>query len=228
MRHLFVIYLMITASYATIFKPLSIKSQVADSDNVYIGEVLSVSSDYEGEEIISKVFLKLDRWYGAHVEHGHVEVYFPGGIVGENVQSVKGSAKFAIGEKVALMSKNIGERSWLMNLGLGKFSIKTLGKGYLLVNQVFPNYPNTGQIKLGKFIKLVSSVKEVKMKERFKNKYEITNIKSYAIYEEKKQGRSIASVDKKSVKKEKANPLWLLAILMILGFFKRVYNQKET
>lgn len=229
MNKILLLILMISSAYGTTFRPLTVKSQVNEADNVYIGEVVSVSSDFEGSEIISKVFLKLDKWHGENVEHGHVEVYFPGGKVGDFVQNVEGSAAFEVGEKVALMSKTIEGRSWVMNLGLGKFSVKTIGNSYLLVNQIFPRHPSVGQIKLDRFESLVSSVKEVKLNKRFKNKYEITNSKSYKVQKTKtRRGRRIASLNRESSKKEKPSSLWLVFILLLLGVAKKIYSQKES
>lgn len=220
MRNYFFFTLLIVLSnvaFATTYVPVSIKKQIVESSGILQGEVLATSSleDSNGR-IITKVFLRADKWIGVNPVNNHLEVFFPGGKVGDRVQTVLGAPSFKNGEKVVLLLKNNNEKNWMLNLSMGKFMIKRYGVSEVLINSVFPNHPEVGQMPINSFYELAQSIKKTSFKERFKDKYEIQAQKQastkYLI-----GGRTVASVDKSSQGADNLNTTWLLIILGAIG-----------
>jgi len=203
---------------ATTFVPQTIKDQLVESSGIVVGEVISIRSEQEPDgRIYSMAFIKADKWLGADVKSDHIEVYFPGGKVGDLVSKIEGAPKFNTGEKVVLFTKNIQNKSYVLNLGMGKFSIKNLGKTQIMVNQIFPQTPEVGQMKLKNFYQLARNLKGKKFSERFKNKYELNIEKQTNIQKSKRVGRKIASVSEKEQDKNKVPVYWLVILLGIVG-----------
>lgn len=210
---------------ATTFSPVTIRDQIRESEGIVQGEVLAVNSERDPKiGVVSRVFIKADRWMQAEVEKGHIELYFPGGEVGGEGRLVHGAPKFRPGEKVVVFAKKNDGKTWVQNLGLGKFSIKKLGRAKVMVNQVFPNVPDVGQMPLRSFLSLAKEIKNQKFEERFKDKYELATEKKMSALPQKRlsRSRSIASVGNTSVQSERMNPFWLVLLLGFLGAFIRV------
>lgn len=205
---------------ATTFSPVTIRDQLKGAEGVVQGEVVAVSSERDEElGIISKVFLKADRWIGVDVVDNHVELYFPGGELGDEGSLVHGAPKFKQGEKVIVLTNPHNGRSWVQSLGLGKFTIKKVGHTKVAVNQIFPNMPDVGQMRLKSFLSMARELKGEKFKERFKDKYEREHVRSTTSSSHEAQGRSIASIGQAGDGKsgEKPSPLWLVLLLGALG-----------
>lgn len=216
-------------AYSTTFVPISIKKQIKQSDGVVEGEVISVESEQQDSGIVSKVTLLPNKWIGLVPKDSFVEVYFPGGALGENVQEIKGAPKFEIGERVVLFTKRHKERDWVNNLGLGKFSLKTLGKRKVIVNQIFPAHPQVGQMRMDKFYDLSEWVKKEKFKERFKDKYELNLEKeAHVRFKRNSGGRSIASVDETEEVSNKLPASGLVVIFAILGIIFGILRKKRS
>ncbi|MAX65472.1 MAG: hypothetical protein QF441_11955 [Bacteriovoracaceae bacterium] len=216
-------------AHSTTFVPLTIKQQIKTSDGIVKGEVVALSYEQDNQqEIVTKATILADKWVGLNNEDNLVDVYYPGGKVGNHVLRIPGAPKLNIGEKVVLMLRNQSEKIWVNNLGLGKFSLKKLGDNYILVNQVFPANPKVGQMKLEKFLNLVEWVKKTKFKERFKDKYEISREKAVS-NNMRNEGvsRSIASTEANKKPKPFSN-YWLVLILGALGIIVRVVNNKKS
>lgn len=229
MRNLVVFLIVIMAStysFGTTYVPVSIKKQIVESDAIVKGEVISTNSEEaENGRFVTNVFIRADKWIGVNPSDNHLNVYIPGGQVGDVVQTVHGAPKFKTGEKVVLMLKEKNESHWVQNLAMGKFMIKRYGHSEVIINSVFPNLPKVGQMPLDNFYELVSSIKNKKFKERFKDKYEIEAQKAtYA--PSVNRGRAIASV--KEEREEKLSIGWLLVLLGIMGgaftFIRRKQN----
>lgn len=209
---------MITPVFGTTFIPVPIKKQIVESEGIVKGEVITVNSEEDNSgRIITRLFLRADKWMGIQPESGHIEIFYPGGQIGDKVQMVHGAPKFKEGEKVVLLLKNNNKNYWVQNLALGKFMIKKYGTSDVLINSVFPNHPKVGQIPLENFYDLAQTIKKNKFKERFKDKYEIQTEK-YAYQNIGKSSRSIASVGEVEQVSDKGfSTFWLLALLGIFG-----------
>lgn len=216
-----------TLVFGTTFVPLTIKNQIQSSDGVIVGEIINISSfQKENGHIYSRAFIKADKWIGAEVDNDHLEVIFPGGKLGGKVFKVFGAPKFENGEKVVLFTKNLNQKIYVNNLGLGKFSVKNLGKTQIMVNQIFPNLPEVGQMNLAAFVNLTESLKNDKFSERFKNKYERNIEKQTMIKSRKDNFRKVASIEKTKNKNEIAD-YWLVIVLGIISFGYTLMRRKS-
>ena len=215
--------------FATTFAPLSIKKQIIQSDGIVVGEVINVSSyNNEKGQIVSSAFIKVDKWMGSPVKNNHIEVNFPGGKVGGKAYKVFGAPKFVNGEKVVIFTRNVENQSFVNNLGLGKFSIKNLGKTQIMVNQIFPNLPEVGQMNFNSFVKLTESLKQKRFNERFKNKYERNIEKQTMINSKSSPSRKIASINKKTKKdKNELADYWLVILLGLISVGYSLIRRKS-
>lgn len=210
--------------FATTFLPVPIKRQIAESSGIVEGEVISTEAvlDRNGR-IVTKVFMRADKWIGVRPEAGHLEVYYPGGQVGDRVQKVHGAPKFDYGERVVLLLKSDknseNKKLWVQNLALGKYMIKKYGTTDIVINSVFPKDPKVGQMALNSFYSLATRIKNQDFKERFKDKYELQVEKENKQFSNKKLGRAIASVRNFEEKEEEnhISTIWTLIILGVLG-----------
>ena len=221
-KYLFLLFVLVN-SYATSFVPLSVKSQIVDSSAIVEGEVVSSSSYLDKSGIIiTKVFLRADKWIGVKPDNNHVEVLFPGGTIGDKTFKIEGSPHFDQGEKVVLMLKSKKNKNWIMNLGMGKYKVRRYGSTNILINEIFPHHPRVGQIPLDSFYDLAKRIKKSPFLGRSKDKYEIQFEKhSQMIKRSQKVSRGIASVDRLDGKTEenRISTFWILVILAGLGAF---------
>lgn len=219
---------------ATVFRPMTIREQLQESSGFVYGEVLANESlrDKNGQ-IITKITLRANKWLGKlHPSSDKLEVYFPGGQIGSRVQKVHGAPRLVLGEKVVLLTHFNEEKNWILNLGLGKFSVKRIGTHEIIINQIFPGKPNIGQIALSDFFKMAEHVKQKKISVRFKDKYEIINDKEFYAHtnykKEERNGRKIASIKDENINSSnKLEPYWLVLILGLLGLFV-AFMRKRT
>jgi hypothetical protein len=218
-KHLILLMGLISiAAHATTFVPLPIKQQIQEAQGIVEGEVVAVNSqELQDGSIATRIFLRADKWVGLSPESDHIEVYFPGGHIGDKVHKIEGAPEFQIGEKVVLMTQNIENQIWIQNLSLGKFSIKKFGLNDIVVNSVFPNHPQAGQMSLKAFHELVQSIKKEEVQVRFKDKYERNHEKYHAVKSlHNNNSRKIASVEDET-EKNNFNTYWLVFILGFIG-----------
>lgn len=216
---LFAFFLSNIQAYGTVFSPISIKQQIKESDGVLEGEVTAIESVEQNNVIHSKVTVLANRWIGLTPEDNFIDIYFPGGKVGDKVFKIDGAPKFKIGEGVVLFTKIHKGKNWVNNLGLGKYTTKQVGERTLIVNQIFPAHPTVGQMKLEKFYELSEWVKKEKFKERFKDKYEVNYENEmrlkHKLHKRKRSIASIGSVD--SPERSQLSSMWLVLLLGGLG-----------
>ena len=201
---------------ATSFLPVSVKKQITESNGILEGEVINSEPFYDDKGAIhTRVFLKVNKWIGVTPTLYHTEVYVPGGTIGDRAHTVEGAPQFSSGERVVLMLKNYKEKQWVLNLGLGKFSVKKIGNSDILINSIFPQHPKVSQIPLNTFYSLASRLKNKKFKERVKDKYELELEKHSEIIKQGRVSRKIASTEDFEKKQEnsKNSTVWILLIL---------------
>lgn len=228
---IFTLLLLNFKAFSTTFVPVTIKDQVGESHGIVKGEVVSVNALRSAEHgIVSRVFIKADKWMGAAVKNDHVEIYFPGGDLENESQVTHGSPRFAPGEKVVVFIKSYRGKNWVQNLGLGKFSIKRAGTEQVIVSDIFPTLPNVGQMPLKNFYQMAARLKEKKFEERFKDKYEraVEKRTSLAPSPKKAAGRKIASLAPSSTGAEKPSPLWLVLFFGLLGAGARLMKKRKS
>lgn len=215
--------------FATTFAPMSVKDQLLSSKGVVQGEVLSTTSLRDPKfGIVTKAFIRADMWMGTDVSNGHVELFFPGGSLGEEARRVPGAPRFSIGEKVVVFTSSHENKNWVYNLGLGKFSLKKVGTSFVMVNQVFPQVPDVGQMVFRNFVDMAQRLKGEKFQKRFKDKYEraVENKASHQI--KSANSRSIASASSSSVQVADENSsFWLVLLLGAMGFTFRLSSRKN-
>jgi hypothetical protein len=217
--------------FATTFIPVPIKRQLAESSGVVEGEIINSEAIIDDSgKIITKVFLRADKWIGVKPEAGHLEIYYPGGQVGDRVQNVHGTPKFDNGEKVVILLKNNKEKNWIQNLALGKFMVQKYGTTEIIINSVFPKNPKVGQMTLESFYSLASRIKKTSFKERFKDKYELQVEKENINFNRDKSGRAIASVKSFEEKEleNKVSTMWILILFGILGSVFTISRRKKS
>lgn len=223
--------LMTSFAYSTVFVPVPIKKQLRESTGVVQGEVINFESlEEDNGKIITKVFLRADKWIGLEADHGFLEVYLPGGQIGDQILKVEGAPKFEIGEKVVLLLKNYKGKNWVQNLALGKYMVRKYGSTEIMINSVFPEHPEVGQMTLNSFYDLVYNVKSAKLNERFRDKYEIQAERSSFELKNERQARDIASIKTEEEKEtdNKASTLWVLFFFGLLGLMLRFVRKKQS
>lgn len=203
---------------ATTFVPISIKKQIGESKAIVYGEVIELESYREVDGIYTRASVQLDKWIGQNINENQLDVHYPGGQFNDRVQLVHGAPELQLGEKVVLMLTYVDGKYWVNNLGLGKFSIKRVGKDNVMINQIFPGRPEVGQIELASFFELATRVKNLEIKSKFKDKYEIDQDKRVRTFF-KNKGRSVASVESEHEKKfgHGVSSYWFVLLLGFLG-----------
>lgn len=216
------------AGFATTFKPVSVKIQIKESQGIIEGVVERIEFlDGEDGRIETKVVIFTNKWIGVTPqEESYTEVFYPGGRIGDKEYKVEGAPKLNVGENVVLFTRTHNKKNYIQNLGLGKFSIKKYGNKKIMVNQIFPSYPNVGQMGLKQFYGLAEWVKKEKFKERFKDKFEVEQERKAVMSKRKKLAtRSIASVIPEESNKKSI--VWLILVLGLLGIVSQFLRKKE-
>lgn len=232
-KYVSVLCLMLSLSaIGSTFVPISIKKQVKESDAIVYGKVINSESIPDAGGVVTRVFIRTDKWLGLEVSNNHIEVLYPGGTLENIATSVAGTPTFREGEQVVIfLSQDKKGRYWGRNLGLGKYSEKNFGDGKILVNEIFPSHPKMGQIPSRYFFNLVPKLKAKEFTVRSKDKYEIQELRSRSrIKAEKKYGRSVAGVSNRK-EEESRNTIsifWLLVILGLMGGFSVLKNKRNS
>jgi hypothetical protein len=224
---------------ATTFQLQDVKQQLKAADGVMMGNFLkSKGVVLENGSIATQMIFKMNREYGLQSDlfgMDEVIVHYPGGRVGDRFTQVDGVPQFVSGEKVALMIKNVNNRYWGLNLGMGTYKVINYGKEVMLINSLFPDNPQIGQIRLDEFEKSIKFIKGTGLKTVYMNDYPSEVDKDQrrmpaSLVEEGKK-RSIASKSEQ-VENEGADvglqTYWLIGVLAFLGGLFRFMRQKTV
>lgn len=153
---------------ATTFQIQGVNDQLKNADGVMIGHFLrSKGVQLDNGMIATQMIFQMKKEYGLQSDlfgMDEVIIHFPGGKVGNLRSEVQGVPSFVAGEKAALMIKNVDNRYWGLNLGMGTYKIVNYGKEVVLINSVFPENPAMGQINYDEFEKRVKQVKGSSLK----------------------------------------------------------------
>ena len=110
---------------ALIRGPADVETLTAASDAVVHAQVVSRTSAFgvAGGQIITTVVLRpIETWKGD--PESEVRLVIPGGVVGEDAQTVSGMATFGEGEEVVVFLKRGAPGTYaLQRMALGKFAV---------------------------------------------------------------------------------------------------------
>ena len=168
MKLLILLFFVSTSVSATTFRKIPISDQVKEAEGIIIGHYLKQKSvRLEDGSIATQMFFKMNKEHGFQSDFfgmDEVIVHYPGGSLDGETRVVHGVPSFIPGEKIALFTKSVNNRSWGMNLGFGSFKVVNYGKDVMLLNTVFPEDSTVGQISLEAFEKLVKDTKGSNLK----------------------------------------------------------------
>lgn len=233
--HIALLFLLVSlSSWSTTFALQPIEQQIKEANGIVIGHYLSSKSvSLESGAVATQMIFKVQKEWGMQSDLFGLEeviVHYPGGKKnGQHIQ-VQGVPRFVVGEKVALFTKNIGNRYWGHNLGFGTFKIVNYGNETMMVNTLFPEDPRVGQVKLNVFESKVKQIKGTgfKVVRQDSPRTSVDRVPS-SISEGKK--RSIASkVDREDNKDDQSGPevYWLIAVLAFAGGMSRFIRSKDA
>ncbi len=222
---------------ATTFKPQPITQQIQESDGLFQGNYLrSKTVELEDGSLATQMFFKMTKEVGLQSDFfgmDEVIVHYPGGKLNDKHMKVDGVPAFTPGEKVLLFIKSVNNRYWGMNLGFGSFRVINYGKEIVLVNYIFPEHPQFGQVNLGHFELEVKRIKGSSLKVVHSTEYptqlgqsEIQRIPASA---SEGQNRTVASKSEELDNQEgqsTLNVFWLIMALGLIGGMFRMSNRK--
>lgn len=224
--------------YATVFQKQPVAHQVKEANGIVVGNFLrSKTIKLDDDSIVTQMIFKMNKEAGLQSElfgMDEIIVHYPGGTYGDLTVKVEGVPQFIPGENVIIMIKNSHDRYWGMNLGMGTFRIVNYGKDKLIVNSVFPEDRNVGQMKYDEFEKLVRRIRGSSLKVVLNPSYPSEtdsneNLRAPASVSEGKN-RAIASETEEEENEEGhgTNTVWLLFTLAVLGGLFRLMRQREA
>ncbi len=233
---------LVTSVYATVFKPQPIEQQIRESDGVFLGHFLKKKTiELEDGSLATQMVFKINQEYGLQSDFygmDEVLIHYPGGSLADRHVKIEGVPSFTSGEKVVLFIKSIDNRYWGMNLGFGTFKVINYGKENVLVNYIFPNHPEVGQVKFQKFETALKSIKGVGLKLVQNIQYPSNSDKAFQFNRSpasnslpEGQNRSIASkIDQSDNQSDqsKINILWLVLVMGLAGGFFRMTRKKTA
>lgn len=224
---------------ATVFQMQTIDQQIKESDGIIIGHYLRKKSiRLENGSLATQMIFKMNREVGMQSElfgMDEIIIHYPGGKLGDEHVRVDGVPEFVSGENVVLMVKSSQDRFWGMNLGFGSFKVINYGHEKMIVNTLFPNDRQVGQVKMEEFEKIVKQIK--------KSSFKLVMAPSYPTETDSSTGRVPASVEEEgknraiaSISEEEENrknhteftSVWLVLLLAVMGGFFRLIRQKEA
>jgi hypothetical protein len=222
---------------ATTFQLVPTETQMREADGIIIGHYLkSKSVKLENGTIATQMVFKMEKEYGLRSDFfgmDEVIVHYPGGSMDGVTRKVEGVPQFIGGEKVALFTKNIDNRYWGLNLGFGSYKVISYGKDVILVNTLFPENAQIGQIKLQEFEQMIKTIKGSNLKvvqsaQFLDNPTAFANRAPASVPEGK--NRSIASKNDEredGSESRSLNVFWLIGFLAFCGGIFRMSRQKK-
>lgn len=225
-------------AFSTTFKLQSMHQQIQEADGIMVGQYLeSKSVRLENGKIATQMIFKMQKEFGLQSElfgMDEVIIHYPGGRIGDTRVDVQGVPRFIPGQPVVVFIKNVRDRYWGMNLGMGSFSVVNYGKDTMMINSLFPDDPKIGQVKLAEFEKNVrflkgSQLKTVQAPAYLPENTSETPARLPASVEEGKI-RTIASEQEQSENYSASSSygtFWLVALLGFLGFCYRFVQRRN-
>lgn len=214
----------------------TIDQQLKHADGVFIGHYLTKKYvRLEDGSVATQMVFKMRKELGLQSDllgMDEVLIHYPGGKWEDKVIEVDGLPEFIPGEHVVVFTKNIKNRYWGLNLGMGTYKIVRYGKEPMMVNTLFPEDRKMGQLKLEDFEKAVRLSKGGSLK--------VVTVQQYPIEREREErspaselqgkNRTVAGGSEEEENKTAENgfhPMWLLAFLAFMGSCFRLARQRQ-
>lgn len=224
--------------HATVFQKQPVTQQIKEADGIVIGHYLrSKAVQLDDGSIATQMIFKMKKETGMQSDlfgMDEIIVHYPGGSLGDKTVKVEGVPEFISGEHVVLMIKSNQDRYWGMNLGFGTFKVVNYGNEKLIVNTIFPEDRNVGQMKLEEFEKTVKAIKGSSFKVVATPIYPTESdqgqqLRSPASIKQGKN-RAIASKSEEDENNQSQgmNTMWLLLALAMMGGAFRFFRQKAA
>lgn len=231
MRSLLMLFLVLLPAtvIGTTFIQVPVEEQIQEADGLIQGHFLKKNSiKLENGMIATQMHFELKKEVGLNSDFfglKEVIVHYPGGILEDESTRVEGVPEFVEGEKVLLLLKNKNNRFWGLNLSYGSFKVVNFGRSTMVMNYLFPEQANAGQLKLEHFERIVRDIKG----SSFKVVQNQTQVEE-KVAESSGQNRSIASIEEQGENKESRpeRPVfWLIAFLSLMGGLYR-WSQRQA
>lgn len=223
--------------HATVFQKQPVSRQIKESDGIVVGHFLRKKYiKLDDGNVATQMIFKMNKETGMQSDlfgMNEIIIHYPGGKLDEKVVRVDGVPEFVPGENIVLMVKSFDDRYWGMNLAFGTFRVINYGKEKLIVNSVFPEDRNVGQMKLEDFEKEVKRIKGSGLKVVFAPDYHPESIgKEHGRFPasvEKGKNRAIASDTHEEENSDGAGPstVWLIFVLAAMGGIFRLLRQER-
>ena len=231
------LFAMTASLYATTFKPQPIEQQVRESDGLFQGNFLkSKTVELENGSLVTQMIFKMTKEVGLQSDFfgmDEVIVHYPGGKLKDRRVKVEGVPHFVPGEKVILFIRNVDNRYWGMNLGFGSFRVINYGKEVVLVNYVFPQDPQFGQVTMQRFEQVVKTIKGTTLKVVQSVEYPIVpekdSVQRLPASVSEGQNRALASKSEQLDNQDNQpnlNVFWLIIALGVTGGLFRMSARK--
>lgn len=151
-----------TSAWTVTFTVQPIEQQIKESDGLLEGNFLKkrLVTLENGTQATQMIF-KMNKEVGLQSDFygmDEVIVHYP------SDPKIQGLPEFVSGERVVLFIRNVDNRYWGFNLGFGTFKVINYGKEVMLVNSVFPQHPQVGQVSWDYFEKAVRRIKGSSLK----------------------------------------------------------------
>lgn len=229
MRIILISIMLSLPALSTTFNIQPVDRQLQEASGVLVGHFLKKKSvRLENGRIATQMVFKAQQEWGMNTDQfgmTEVIVHFPGGQIDEEHSQVQGVPTFVVGEKVAIMTKTFENRYWGLNLGLGTFKVVNYGKKTMLINSLFPEHPEVGQLRLEDFRALVRDIKGEGLKVV---RTEVPSLVRAPASVPEGKNRSVASKDVEGENTEEPSgpsTLWLAMILALAG---GVYRMRKA
>lgn len=233
---LFLILFLSLPVFGTTFRIQQVDQQIKSSDGVFVGHYLKKKYiELEDGSIATQMVFKMKKEIGLQSEllgMDEVLIHYPGGKWKDKIVQVEGLPDFVPGEQVVIFTKSIQNRYWGLNLGMGTYKIVRYGNDSMMVNTLFPQNSQMGQVKLEEFEKKVRLIKGSSMKVVSVQQYPIETEQELRRPASEPQGknRTVAGGSEEGENKAAEtgiHPMWLLAFLGFLGSCFRLARQRQ-
>jgi hypothetical protein len=217
-------------SEATVFSVQPIEQQIKESDGLFQGNFLRKKTiQLENGSLASQMVFKITKEIGLQSEFfgmDEVIVHYPGGSLEGRTVRVEGVPEFVSGEKVVLFIRSIDNRYWGMNLGFGTYKVINYGKEVVLVNYLFPDHPQVGQVSMPHFENAIKEIKGSNLKVVQNLIYPMMNKQTSVqrMPSSQRQNRSVASIGNQSENIEDKPGLTVFWLVIALGFIGGVFR----
>ena len=224
--------------HATVFQKQPVTTQIKEADGIVIGHYLRKKYiKLDDGKVATQMIFKMNKEAGMQSElfgMDEIIIHYPGGRTDEGIVRVDGVPEFMPGENVVLMVKSFEDRYWGMNLAFGTFRVINYGKEKLIVNSVFPEDRNVGQMKLEDFEREVKRIKGSGLKVVLSPDYprELLNddLSRAPASVETGKNRALASDSVERENNDGTGPstMWLIFVLAAMGGIFRLLRQEKS